>query len=106
AALAQARAAAGPMGLVARSDDRVWLCTLGPAGGSSQGGSKVAEIGPLPPIAAPRYLLRVVEAGKGAASPVASAPMQVSSSGPVGLHALVMFVVDATRPFSSPAKLP
>jgi hypothetical protein len=145
ATLAEARAAAGPMGLVARSDDRVWLCTLGPAGGSSQGGSKVAEIGPLPPIAAPRYLLRVVEAsgppgshspvhshpgveaayvlageqtfrmsgdverveaGKGAASPVASAPMQVSSSGPVGLHALVMFVVDATRPFSSPAKLP
>jgi len=47
-----------------------------------------------------------VEAGKGAASPVASTPMQVSSSGPVGLHALVMFVVDATRPFSSPAKLP
>src|SRR6187551_1709856 len=41
ATLAQAQAAAGPMGLVARSDDRVWLCTLGPAGGSSQGGSKV-----------------------------------------------------------------
>jgi len=32
--------------------------------------------------------------------------MQVSSSGSVNLHALVMFVVDATRPFSSPAKLP
>ena len=33
------------------------------------------------------------------------APMQVSSSGRTDLRALVMFVVDATRPFSSPAKL-
>jgi hypothetical protein len=32
--------------------------------------------------------------------------MQVSSSGSTDLHSLVMFVVDATRPFSSPAKLP
>lgn len=31
------------------------------------------------------------------------APMQVSSSGTTDLHALVMFVVDATRPFSRPA---
>jgi len=31
-------------------------------------------------------------------------PMQVWSSGSTELHALVMFVVDATRPFSSPAK--
>ena len=31
-------------------------------------------------------------------------PMQVSSSGAGELHSLVMFVVDATRPFSSPAK--
>ena len=30
-------------------------------------------------------------------------PMQVSSGGTTDLHALVMFVVDATRPFSSPA---
>jgi quercetin dioxygenase-like cupin family protein len=145
ATLAQAQAAAGPMSLVAQSDGRVWLCTLGPAGGSSQGGVKVAEIGPLPPIAAPRYLLRVNEAsgppgshspvhshpgveaayvlageqtfrmpadvervgaGKGAATPAAGTPMQVSSSGSENLHALIMFVVDATRPFSSPAKLP
>jgi hypothetical protein len=32
-------------------------------------------------------------------------PMQVWSSGATDLHSLVMFVVDATRPFSSPAKL-
>jgi hypothetical protein len=33
-------------------------------------------------------------------------PMQVSSTGSADLHSLVMFVVDATRPFSSPAKMP
>ncbi len=32
--------------------------------------------------------------------------MEVSSSGGTDLHALVMFVVDADKPFSSPAKLP
>ena len=32
-------------------------------------------------------------------------PMQVWSSGATDLHSLVMFVVDATRPFSTPAKL-
>lgn len=33
-------------------------------------------------------------------------PMQVSSSGSTDLHSLVMFVVDADRPFSTPAKFP
>ncbi|MGH2404699.1 MAG: cupin domain-containing protein, partial [bacterium] len=37
--LAQAHAAAGPMGLAAESGGRVWLVTLGPAGGSSAGGT-------------------------------------------------------------------
>jgi quercetin dioxygenase-like cupin family protein len=145
ATLARAQAAAGPMGLVAESGGKVWLFTLGPAGGSSDGGTKMAEIGPLPPIAAPVYLLRVneargpsgsitpvhnhpgaeaayvlageqtfrtphgmtrVAAGKAEAGHAAGTPMQVSSSGSVDLHALVMFVVDATKPFSSPAKLP
>ena len=32
--------------------------------------------------------------------------MEVSSTGATDLHALVMFVVDADKPFSSPAKLP
>jgi hypothetical protein len=32
--------------------------------------------------------------------------MLVSSSGSTDLHSLVMFVVDAARPFSAPAKLP
>ena len=145
ATLARAQAAAGQLGLVTESGGKVWLFTLGPAGGSSDGGTKMAEIGPLPPIAAPVYLLRVneargpsgsitpvhshpgaeaayvlageqtfrtphgmkrVAAGQAEAGHAAGTPMQVSSSGSVDLHALVMFVVDATKPFSSPATLP
>jgi hypothetical protein len=41
------------------------------------------------------------EAGHGA-----DMVMQVSSTGGEDLHSLVMFVVDANRPFSSPAKFP
>jgi hypothetical protein len=41
--LAQAQAAAGPTGLAAEVAGEVWLFTLGPKGGSSPGGSKVAE---------------------------------------------------------------
>jgi quercetin dioxygenase-like cupin family protein len=145
ATLAQAQTAAGPMGLAAQSGGKGWLFTLGPAGGSSDGGTKMTEIGPLPAVAAPLYLLRVNEAsgppgsvtpvhshpgaeavyvlageetfrtphgetrvgaGKAAPGHAANTPMQASSSGSVDLHALVMFVVDATKPFSSPAKLP
>lgn len=143
--LAQAQAAAGPMGLVAESGGKVWLFTLGPAGGSSAGGTKVAEVGPLPKVTATQYLLRINEASgpPGSITPVhthpgseafsvlageqsirtphgvmrvqvgqpetghgAETPMQVSSSGSTDLHALVMFVVDADKPFSSPAKSP
>jgi hypothetical protein len=144
-ALAQAQAAAGTWALVAESSDKVWLFTLGPAGGSSAGGTKVAEFGPILRIVAPQYLLRINEASgpPGSITPVhthpgseaflvlageqsirsphgvmvvkvgqpetghgADMPMQVSSSGSTDLHALVMFVVDATKPFSSPAKFP
>jgi hypothetical protein len=52
-ALAQAQAAAGPWGLAAESAGKVWLFTLGPAGGSSAGGIKVAEVGPIPQVVAP-----------------------------------------------------
>jgi hypothetical protein len=145
ATLAQAQAAAGPMGLVAESNGKVWLFTLGSAGGSSAGGAKILEVGPITPVAAPQYLLRVNEAsgppgsitpvhhhpgseaayvlageqtfrtphgvmrigaGKAEAGHGADTPMQVSSSGSVDLKALVMFVLDATKPFSSPATLP
>ncbi len=143
--LTQAQAAAGPTGLATESDGKVWLFTLGAAGGSSEGGTKVVEVGPLPKVEATQYLLRindasgprgsmtsvhthpgseafyvlageqsirtshgtmVVQAGQSATGHGADTPMQVSSSGSTDLHALVMFVVDATKPFSSPATLP
>ena len=143
--LAQAQAAAGPTGLAAESGGKDWLFTLAPAGGSSEGGTRVAEVGPLPKVEATQYLLRindasgprgsltsvhmhpgseafyvltgeqsirtqlgtmVVQAGQSETGHVANTPMQVSSSGSADLHALVMFVVDATKPFSSPATLP
>ena len=144
--LAQAQAAAGPTGLAAEVAGKVWLFTLGPKGGSTApGGSKVAEIGPVPPIEAPEYLLRInntggspgvktpvhthpgsetfyvltgqlsqktphssshADAGQSMAGHGPGMPMEVSSSGTTDLNALVMFVVDATKPFSSPATMP
>jgi hypothetical protein len=47
-----------------------------------------------------------VGAGQWAPGHAADTPMQASSSGPVALHALIMFVVDTTRSFSSPATMP
>jgi hypothetical protein len=143
--LAQAQAAAGPTGLAAEVAGKDWLFTLGPKGGSSPGGSKVAEIGPVPAISAPEYLLRINSSGgpPGAKTPVHThpgsetfyvltgelsqktphgmshvpagrfmpghapdTPMEISSSGASNLSALVMFVTDATKPFSSPATMP
>ena len=140
-----AQAAAGSWSLVAEAAGKVWLFTLGSAGGSSPGGTRVSEVGPIPRVAAPQYLLRineasgppgsitpvhshpgseafyviageqsirgahgtlVVKAGAPAAGHGASMAMQVSSSGSADLQSLVMFVVDATQPFSSPASLP
>jgi hypothetical protein len=50
--------------------------------------------------------LMLVEAGQPAAGHGADMAMQVSSAGSTDLHALVMFVVDATRPFSTPTAFP
>ena len=47
-----------------------------------------------------------VKAGQAEPGHGADMAMQVSSSGAGDLHALVMFVVDANRPFSVPATLP
>ena len=141
--LALAQAAAGETSLAAEVSGKVWLFTLGPKGGATSGGSKVAEIGPVPPLVAPEYLLRINHAGgpPGAKTPVHTHPgseafyvlagrlgqrtphgvsyaeagqtmnghganmaMEVFSAGTSDLDQLVMFVVDATRPFSSPAK--
>lgn len=156
--LAQAQAAIGPdrwnpdtvsydvaTSLAAEVAGKVWLFTLGPKGGSTPGGTKVAEIGSVPPITAPEYLLRVNHGSgpPGAKTPVHSHPgseafyviagrlgqrtshgvshveaghtmnghpadmaMEVFNSGTTELTALIMFVVDATRPFSTPATFP
>lgn len=143
--LAKAQAVAGPTALAADVAGKAWLFTLGPPGGSSPGGSKVAEIGPVPTFTAPEYLLRInravgppgaktpvhmhpgvetfyvlsgelaqkmpdgvnrVSAGQSMLGHAPNTPMQVSSAGASDLSALVMFVTDATKRFSSPATMP
>ncbi|HLI20363.1 MAG TPA: cupin domain-containing protein [Stellaceae bacterium] len=129
--------------LTAEVAGKAWLFTLGPKGGATPGGTKVAEIGPVPPLTAPEYLLRVnygcgppgaktpihshpgsetfyilagkmgqqtpqgtsyVEAGQSMNGHPAGTTMQVFNAGTTDLSALIMFVVDATKPFSVPAK--
>jgi hypothetical protein len=143
ATLKDAQAAAGPTALACEISGKIWLFTLGPKGGATPGANKVAEIGPVPPVQAPEYLLRINHASgpPGARTPPHSHPgseafyvlsgrlgqrtphgvvhadagtamnghgadmaMEVFSAGTVDLDQLVMFVVDATRPFSSPAR--
>lgn len=145
ASLEKAQAAAGPWSLAAKADGKVWLFTLGAAGGATPGGTKVADVGPIPPVTAQTYLLRINEASgaPGSLTPVhthagseaffvlsgeqtirtphgvmlvkagqpeaghgAGMVMQVSSSGSTHLRSLVMFVVDASKPFSTPAEFP
>jgi len=154
--LADAKAAVGPDGwnpasvryetttaLIAEVAGKIWVVTLGPKDASTPGGSKVAEIGPVPAITAPEYLLRInygsgppgaktpqhshpgseafyvisgqlgqrtpqgvnhVEAGHAMNGNSAGTAMEVFNSGTTELSALIMFVVDATKPFSSPAQ--
>jgi quercetin dioxygenase-like cupin family protein len=129
--------------LTAEVAGKAWLFTLGPKGGATAGGTKVAEIGPVPPLSAPEYLLRVnyghgppgattpvhvhpgsesfyvisgklgqrtpqgvmnVEAGHSMNGHPAGMTMEVFNSGTTELDTLIMFVVDATKPFSTPAK--
>ena len=49
--------------LAAEVDGKAWLFTLGPKGGASDGGTRVAEIGPVPHITAREYLLRINSTG-------------------------------------------
>lgn len=142
--LEQAKAAESSTSFVVEVAGKVWLLTLSKPGGFTAGATKVAEIGPIPPLEAPEYLLRVnlgsgppgaktpvhthpgsesfyvvtgrlgqktpigesqVDAGDTLTGKGADMPMEVSSLGTVDLQALVMFVVDATRPFSSHATI-
>ena len=80
--LAKAQAAAGPWGLAAESDGKDWLFTLGPAGGSSTGGTEVAEVGPIPRVVAPQYLLRVNEASGSPGSSRSAGPTAAARPGP------------------------
>lgn len=134
----------GSPALAAEIAGRVWLFTLGPKGAETPGGAKVAEIGPVPPISAPEYLLRVnygsgpagsstpthmhpgsesfyvlsgrlgqklpgvvkyAEAGDTLAGNPADTPMEVFNAGKTEVQAFIMFVVDATRPFSVPTQM-
>ena len=58
---AEADAAADPLSLVAEAGGKAWLFTLGPEGAPPQGGTMVAEVGPLEAVAAPQYLLSIRE---------------------------------------------
>ena len=154
--LAEAKTAVGPDGwnpakvryetttsLIAEVAGKIWVVTLGSKGAATPGGSKVAEIGPVPPITAPEYLLRLnygsgppgsktpahshpgseafyvvagrlgqrtphgvahVEAGHTMNGHAPGMTMQVFNAGTTELTALIMFVVDASKPFSVPGK--
>lgn len=156
ATLADAKTAVGPDGwnpatvsyetttsLIAEIAGHVYVTTLGAKGASTPGGTKLAEIGPLPPVHASEYLLRLNYGSgpPGSATPVHSHPgsesfyvisgrlgqktpqgvsyvdagqtmnghtadtsMQVFNAGNSDLQALIMFVVDAGKPFSVPRK--
>ncbi len=156
ATLDDAKAAVGPDGwnpaavryetttsLIAEVAGKVWVVTLGPKGASTPGGVKVAEIGPLPPVTASEYLLRLnfgsgpagsktpihshpgsesfyvisgrlgqktpdgvnyVDAGQTMNGHSANTTMEVFNAGSTDLNALIMFVVDASKPFSVPAR--
>ncbi|MBB6357825.1 cupin domain-containing protein [Aminobacter aganoensis] len=61
--LNEAEGTASSTSLVAQVAGKVWMFTLGPKDGATAGGSKVAEIGPIPAVSASEYLLRVNRAG-------------------------------------------
>lgn len=138
----EADAAAEATSLTADAMGRAWLFTLGAADASSPGATRMAQIGPVPIVEAPEYLLRLNRATgpRGAVTPVHTHPgseafyvlsgqlsqrtqhgvmvlnagesmnghgagmvMQLTSTGEAPLDQFVLFVVDATQPFSSPA---
>lgn len=74
--LAAAQSAEGPTSLVVEAAGRIWLFTLGPRGGGSSGGTRIAEVGPLPVVRATEYLLRLNEASgsPGSVTPVHTHP--------------------------------
>ena len=71
-----AKSAAGQWSLVAESAGKVWLFTLGAAGGSTPGATKAGEVGPIPRPTATEFLLRINQAtgAPGTITPVHSHP--------------------------------
>jgi len=154
--LVEAKAAVGPDGwnpaavryetstaLIAEVAGKVYVTTLGSKGASTPGGTRLAEIGPLPSIDATEYLLRLnygsgppgsttpvhshpgsesffvisgrlgqrtphgvnyVDAGHAMNGHAADTTMAVFNAGNTDLQALIMFLVDADKPFSVPRK--
>jgi len=154
--LTEAKAAVGPDGwdpaavryrtttaLIAEVDGTVYVTTLGAKGAATPGGTKLAEVGPVPRFSASEYLLRLnygsgppgsttpvhshpgsesfyvirgrlgqktpdgtayVDAGHTMNGHVAQTTMEVFNAGTTPLQALIMFLVDAGKPFSVPAK--
>src|SRR3954451_5416617 len=47
---AKAQKVDAPWTLAAESDGSMWLFTLGPAGGSTPGTARIAEVGPIPRV--------------------------------------------------------
>ena len=146
---AEAEAAAGPTGQVGEAEDAVWLFTLGAKGGAPEGGTLIAEIGPLEVPSADTYLLRnsytstppgvaggsgsvlhshpgteafyilageqtvftpgqavTTGAGQSQVGVPPWTPVAVLSTGSEARRAFALFVVDASKPFSSPAVFP
>jgi quercetin dioxygenase-like cupin family protein len=140
---AQAQAGSSPHGLVVEAFGNVWLFTLGQQGQASPGAQKVADIGPLPEVTAPQYLLRVnegsgapgsttsvhthpgseayfvlegeasqktphgvsrISAGQTLAGHGPDTVMQFINSGTTDVKYFALFVVDATKPFTTAAK--
>ena len=59
---AAAEKAANAHGVVLEAFDKIWLLTIADAGWRSQGGTHVAEIGPLPTTASRDYTAQYMEA--------------------------------------------
>ena len=69
---AQAQAAAGPTSLAAEVAGLAWLFTLDQDGAAGHGGTLAAKAGPVPPVNAREYLMRINHAGGplGASTPI------------------------------------
>src|SRR5512134_2224807 len=73
---AAAANAAGPWSLVAEAAGKVWLFTLTADPKASGSGARVADVGPIPRVDAPSYLLRINQAtgAPGSQTPVYTHP--------------------------------